>query len=334
METSDRKYKLLIVDDLKSIRISLQDILAEEYECLVSPSGTNALQILQEQHIDLMLTDIRMPGINGIELIQRARKLFPKLTCVLMTAYNTNEYLHYARIEKIKNIIPKASIGDLLGFRILLRKLLKQIDIFGIAHYFPSIKERHLSLSEIPAVNLIQEHSAFTLEIDSLGSYRSALQLIDFSFFRPLYTEPMNVLVLEELCSNIMQHLYFGNKLPTQDDYAMPFSPTFEISFGNYDNAIIIRVLDKKGSLNQDTILRTLEDQIQNEHRTRTHQLPQLQDWIQQGRGLHLTRELTDRLIFNIRRNVQTEVIAILLQKKKWQSDKPYSSLFIFEDSE
>ena len=82
--------RLLVVDDEATARRALARLLTEDgYEVDVAGSGEEALEKLLTAPPDVLLTDVRMPGIDGIELLTRARAIDPGLPVVIMTAYGT-----------------------------------------------------------------------------------------------------------------------------------------------------------------------------------------------------------------------------------------------------
>ncbi len=86
-----KQYKILIVDDEKNTRDGLRRALSREYEVFAAESAAAALRILEDNHIDLMLSDVRMPGEDGIELLKQVRSKYPSTACVLLTAYGSVE---------------------------------------------------------------------------------------------------------------------------------------------------------------------------------------------------------------------------------------------------
>ena len=83
---------VLIVDDEKNYPPILAAILQEEgYETLTANSGQDALEILKHSDVDLILTDYKMPTMNGIELLERVKAEDPDLPVIMMTAYGTVE---------------------------------------------------------------------------------------------------------------------------------------------------------------------------------------------------------------------------------------------------
>jgi len=84
--------RILVVDDEKNYLVVLQALLTEEgYEVLTAPSGARALSLVEDDEPDLLITDMRMPRMSGVELIGQLRESFPQLPVIVMTAYGTVE---------------------------------------------------------------------------------------------------------------------------------------------------------------------------------------------------------------------------------------------------
>ena len=84
--------RILIVDDEKNYLLVLDALLSEAaYEVATADSGARALAILDEDEPDLMLTDMRMPRMSGLELIKASKERHPDLPVIVMTAYGTVE---------------------------------------------------------------------------------------------------------------------------------------------------------------------------------------------------------------------------------------------------
>jgi two-component system NtrC family response regulator len=81
---------ILIVDDEKNYLLVLSAVLEEEgYEVLTALSGPEALEIKKTSDLDLILTDMKMPGMDGIELLEHIKALDPDLPVIMMTAHGT-----------------------------------------------------------------------------------------------------------------------------------------------------------------------------------------------------------------------------------------------------
>ena len=86
------KASILIVDDEKPTRDVLARALSGSYDCVTAPDAEAALAVLRErQDIALLLTDYKMPGMNGRELVKAARLVAPSIACILVTAFGEIE---------------------------------------------------------------------------------------------------------------------------------------------------------------------------------------------------------------------------------------------------
>jgi DNA-binding response OmpR family regulator len=80
--------RVLVVDDESDTRALIYEVLADEgYEVHLCASGDEALRALRESRFDLVLADVRMPGMSGMELLVQARAIAPDTQVVIMTAY-------------------------------------------------------------------------------------------------------------------------------------------------------------------------------------------------------------------------------------------------------
>src|SRR5688572_27888482 len=98
--------RILVVDDephMGSICAQTLRLDAHDVETTMSPEA--AIRILQESHFDILLTDINMPGMNGLELATRARALDPTLGVVMMTAYASYENMAAALQQGVADFL-------------------------------------------------------------------------------------------------------------------------------------------------------------------------------------------------------------------------------------
>jgi len=107
---------ILIVDDEKILRESLASLFEDEgYEPLQAENGKEAHQILLERSVDVVLSDVRMPEMDGMDLLEHIRKLAPQTPVILMTAYGTVEYAVAAiRTGAWDYVLKPAQFDDLL----------------------------------------------------------------------------------------------------------------------------------------------------------------------------------------------------------------------------
>jgi len=106
---------ILIVDDEKNYPLILSAVLAEEgFETLTAHSGLEALELLANSDIDLVLTDMKMPSMDGIDLLERIKQENPNLPVIVMTAYGTVEKAVEAMQKGAYNYILKPFDNDQL----------------------------------------------------------------------------------------------------------------------------------------------------------------------------------------------------------------------------
>lgn len=87
----NKKPIILVVDDEKNSRDGLARALRRDYKVFSAESGAEALDVLSEESVDVMLSDLRMPVMDGMTLMQRALAMTPGLICILLTAYGNVE---------------------------------------------------------------------------------------------------------------------------------------------------------------------------------------------------------------------------------------------------
>ncbi len=111
------KGRILIVDDEETARKSLSDILKlEGYTVMAKGDGQSALDALDEDDFDLMLLDIKMPGMSGLEVLEKAVSIAPDCKIVLLTAHGSME----SAIEAVRHgahdyLLKPASPNDILA---------------------------------------------------------------------------------------------------------------------------------------------------------------------------------------------------------------------------
>ncbi len=98
MENSEKK--ILIVEDDEAMRSLLKDILdAEGLVAEAVSNGSDALQKVMDQPFDLIITDIQMPGLTGLDILPVIRKLQPEAPVIVITAFGSKE-VHRRSFEK------------------------------------------------------------------------------------------------------------------------------------------------------------------------------------------------------------------------------------------
>ena len=86
------KGTVLIVDDEQAIRESLSLILEDEgFTCLCAADGFNALKIIEKSKIDVLITDVHMPKMDGLQLLLETKKISPETHSIVITAYSETD---------------------------------------------------------------------------------------------------------------------------------------------------------------------------------------------------------------------------------------------------
>jgi len=117
--------RILIVEDDDLMRELMTKILAgEHYHIFQASSGEEALKLLQEQAIDLVLTDLRLTGMNGLQLLTEVRSFDQEIVVIVMTAYASVETAVEAMRKGAYDYLTKPFIND--EIRVMLRRALNQ----------------------------------------------------------------------------------------------------------------------------------------------------------------------------------------------------------------
>lgn len=92
------KGKILIVDDQFGIRILLNEVLQKEgYETYQAANGIQALEVVTKHAPDLVLLDMKIPGMDGIEILKRMKMIDRDIRVIIMTAYGELDMIQEAK---------------------------------------------------------------------------------------------------------------------------------------------------------------------------------------------------------------------------------------------
>ncbi|HVL70090.1 MAG TPA: sigma-54 dependent transcriptional regulator [Vicinamibacterales bacterium] len=125
---------VLIVDDEPSMRQMLSIALRREgYRVTAVEDGQSALEVLEAGEVDLLITDVRMPEMSGVELLRRAKGIDPAVSVIMMTAYGSKEtVLEALRLGATDYVEKTTNVKDELALRVrkeLDRKRLQQENV-------------------------------------------------------------------------------------------------------------------------------------------------------------------------------------------------------------
>ena len=102
------KAKILLVDDNEDFLDSTKDVLEiEGYQVITATNGEDAVVLAGSRQFDIVLMDVKMPGINGVESFVKMKAQNPDVQVILFTAYTLDDLIFQAQAEGILAILPK-----------------------------------------------------------------------------------------------------------------------------------------------------------------------------------------------------------------------------------
>ncbi len=168
---------ILIVDDDPAIRKSMSDFIDfSGYKALQADSGFNALELLKKHHVDVVITDIMMPGMNGLELTDLIKKDFDT-EVIVITGYS-GDYSYVDAIGK--------GASDFIFKPFRLEELLLRLK--RVLRERQQAKERHMLLGKLEKLAVTDSlttlynsrhfYSQLEIELDRANRYRRPLSLL------------------------------------------------------------------------------------------------------------------------------------------------------------
>ncbi len=113
--------RILIVDDEPSIRFSLSELLADEHDVTIAEHAPAALALMDESEFDVVISDLNMPAMNGLQLLEEITERHKKVVFVLMTAFGDERLAVKALKQGAYDYIPKPFDND--DMRALVRRV-------------------------------------------------------------------------------------------------------------------------------------------------------------------------------------------------------------------
>jgi DNA-binding NarL/FixJ family response regulator len=111
------KYRIVQADDHAMVREGVKRIIEEDPKLTVvgeTGDGLELLRLLEETEPDMVLLDISMPGLRGIEAIKIIKQLYPDIKILVLTMHKTKEYLYLAMNDGADGYILKEDANDVL----------------------------------------------------------------------------------------------------------------------------------------------------------------------------------------------------------------------------
>lgn len=164
--------RILIVDDEGDIRLTLATFLREEgYQCQTAKDGESALEHVREGGIDVVLTDVSMPGMGGIELMRQVHQWSPETMVLLMTAYASVETAIEALRSGAADYFLKPLDLDELAVRI--RSLIQRQELIRENRYLREVIDKSFNFNFI--IGESEPMKQIYRMIDKVGPTRSTV---------------------------------------------------------------------------------------------------------------------------------------------------------------
>jgi diguanylate cyclase (GGDEF)-like protein len=224
-QIQDKNIRILIVDDESSIRNFLSEVLNQKYFCMTAGSGEEALELIQTNKFDLVLTDIEMKGMSGIELISHVLNFSPEIVVVMISGSESIE----SAIESIRvgafDYVKKPF--ELEHLEIAVARAVKHHLLLAAKHQYENeleelVKKRteqlnYLSyfdvLTKLPNRNLFEDRLSQALSHLNYHQQKLAVLLLSINRFKEIYDDIGPVSgngLLQEVANRLNNHLLKG----------------------------------------------------------------------------------------------------------------------------
>jgi two-component system response regulator PilR (NtrC family) len=153
-----RPPRILVVDDERSMRELLAIVLRREgYEVLLAENGRTAIGLLEREPVDLLISDIKMPDMSGVEVLRAAKKIDPDILGIMITAFASTDTAVEAMRLGACDYLSKPFDVDLLKMKVrekIENRELKQENVLlkrtlGLSHQFANIIGRSNSMLDV-----------------------------------------------------------------------------------------------------------------------------------------------------------------------------------------
>jgi len=212
---------LLIVDDEKTTREGLRAALEDRYEVFLAEDARIAMELLEQDHFDVLLTDFRLPNEDGMKLIARAKSLSRPPICILMTAYGSEELAVDAMKRGADDYIAKGRLQiDELELRIAraLRQRKLEVENVSLRQELDSRFGMESITGESPAMRevleVVQQVAPSRATVLLLGESGTGKEMIAKVIHRlsPRAQQPMVSVHCAALSPTLLESELFGHE--------------------------------------------------------------------------------------------------------------------------
>ena len=213
--------RILIVDDESTIRETLSLVLKEEkYECDLAENGAEGLKRVKEKNFDLIITDLKMPEMGGLELMEKVKTISPKTSVMIITAYASLESAIQAlRLGAYDYIIKPLDFDDVI---LRIKRLMDHRELLNENEYLRKEVQEKFSVSNIigesepmqDVFNLIRKVAATKGNVLITGKSGTGKELVAraIHYNSPRQTKRFVAINCGAIVDNLMESELFGHK--------------------------------------------------------------------------------------------------------------------------
>lgn len=286
--------RILIVDDEAGIRNTLNELLKDRFETFVAEDGAKALTLIQEKSFDLIISDLKMPNLTGLELLAKVREISPLSSFILMTAHGSIDGAVQAIQDGADDYLPKPVEFAELNHRInrviqlrawqnqksLTEHYSKKTNLIGKSAFMTGVKKFITQVAAVPSPILLLGPSGTGKEVVAKSIHESG----------PASQNTFVAINCASLSENLIESELFGHEKGAFTGAASTKIGKFEIAAGG------TIFLDEIGELPlalQAKLLRVLQEKefcrvggtrpIKSQARVIAATHRNLKDWVSKG---------------------------------------------------
>src|SRR3989339_918908 len=191
---TNKKDIILAIDDDDCMLITYEAVLRKHYDVIATPSGTDGLEILKNQSINLVLLDYMMPQIDGLEVLRKIKEIDSDIEVIMITAadeakaavqaiklgaydYITKPFEVETLLAVIKNVLDKQNLKkENLCLKKIVDDEFKDIDLIGNSFVIKKIKEQIASLYDVDSTILITGETGTGKEVVARAIHKLSLR--------------------------------------------------------------------------------------------------------------------------------------------------------------
>jgi two-component system, NtrC family, response regulator PilR len=215
-----RPPRILVVDDERSMRELLAIVLRREgYEVLLAESGRAAVSLLEREPVDLLISDIKMPDLSGVDVLRAAKKIDQDILGIMITAFASTETAVEAMRLGACDYLSKPFDVDLLRMKVrekIENRQLRQENLLlkrtlGLSHQFSNIIGRSAAMLEVfKMIETVSRTNSTILLTGESGTGKGLVaQAIHFNSLRR--DKPMVSLNCGAMPENLLESELFGH---------------------------------------------------------------------------------------------------------------------------